>query len=432
MRVTISLAAWSLAASIAFAQDSVRLIETFPPDYQYRVSCRVHIEGALKVPATKDRAAQTLKIAGKSVIEYHERILTVAQGKVDKTVRKVHQMDFTRKVGDQDQETKLRADVNLLVIQRLQNLEVPFSPLGPLLWSEIDLVRTDVFTPALAGLLPRAPVKAGDGWTAEFDAVKELTDLDKINKGGLNCKFEGIDPVNPRLARVGFQGVLSGVGEDGPAEHNLEGYFLFDLKSHHISYVSLQGVHRPLGDNGLPQGEIKGTFVLTRDPGATIADLGTAALSRVSLNPTDDSTLLLFEDAGIRFLYPRHWRIDESSPRQVRLVERQGADLLITLDPLAKVPSALQFQKEARNGLVLQKAQIAGEQPPRRIMAAPFEIDHFTIEARFGAQPATFDYFIVSQRNGAATLSARYPPAQAAERRREVERMARSLTLNVK
>lgn len=432
MRATISLAAWCLLASNSLAQEPVRLIETFPPDYQYRVSCRVHIEGSLKLPPAKDQAAQTLKVTGKSVIEYHERVLTVTQGKVDKTVRKVHQMDFTRKVGDQDQENKLRADVSLLVMQRLQNLEVPFSPLGPLLWSEIDLVRTDVFTPALAGLLPKAPVKTGQTWTAEFDAVKELTDLDKINKGALTCKFEGLDAVNPRLARVAFKGVLNGLGEDGPAEHDLEGYYLFDLQSHHISYVSLQGTHRPLNNNGLPQGEIKGTFVLTRDPAATIADLGAAALSRWTLNPTDDNTLLLFEDAGVRFLYPRHWRIDEANPRQIRLVERQGSDLLITLDPLAKLPSAVQFQKETRNGLVLQKAQIAGEQPPRRIMAAPYEIDHFTIEARFGNQPATFDYFIVGQRNGGATLSARYLPAQAAERRRDVERIARSLVLNVK
>ncbi|MCI0683172.1 MAG: hypothetical protein L0Y71_13810 [Gemmataceae bacterium] len=432
MRTALAFAVWCHAAAFAAAQEPVRLVETFPPDYQYRVSCRVNIDGSLTLPPTKDRSAQSLKVSGKSVIDYHERVLTVAHGKVDKTVRKVHQMEFTRKVGDQDQANKLRADVNLLVIQRLQNLEVPFSPLGPLLWSEIDLVRTDVFTPALAGLLPKAPVKAGATWTAEFDAVKELTDLDKLSKGGLNCTFEGIDPVNPRLARVGFRGVLNGVGEDGPAEHELEGYYLFDVKSQHIGYVSLQGVHRPLNNSGVAQGEIKGTFVLTRDPAATTADLSAAALSRWRLNPTDDNTLLLFEDAGVRFLYPRHWRIDEASARQIRLVERQGSDLLITLDPLAKLPSAVQFHKEARQGLVLQKAQITGEQGPRRILAAPFEIDHFTIEARFGNQPATFDYYIVGQRHGGATLSARYPPAQAAERRREVERLARGLVVNVK
>src|SRR2546422_9858634 len=37
--------------SLLNAQDSVRLIEVFRPDYQYRVSCRVEIEGMLRLPA---------------------------------------------------------------------------------------------------------------------------------------------------------------------------------------------------------------------------------------------------------------------------------------------------------------------------------------------------------------------------------------------
>ena len=240
-----------LAATTLAAQDAVRLIEVFRPDYQYRVSCRVEIEGTLKLPAGKDAAGPTLKISGTSTIKYDERVLSVAQGRVDKTVRKVQKMVFARKVGDQDQESKLRADLSLLVIQRIDNVEVPFSPQGPLLLGEIELVRTDVFTPALAGLLPKAPVKMGDDWPADFEALKELTDLEKITKGGLTCRCEGTDRVDAHRARVGFKGVINGVGEDGPAQHDLEGYYIFDLKGNHISYLSLQGIHRPLNAAGL-------------------------------------------------------------------------------------------------------------------------------------------------------------------------------------
>ena len=432
-----------LSRAFVAAQDPVRLIEVFKPDYQYRVSCRVEIEGSLKLPPEKNPSepplgkgavggpGQTLKIAGKSVIEYHERVLSMGQGRVDKTVRKVHRMDFTRNVGGQDQESKLRADVNLLVIQRLQNLEVPFSPLGPLLWGEIELVRTDVFTPALVGLLPKAPVRKDDDWAADLEAVKELTDLEKINKGGLTCRFEGIDAVNVRLARVSFKGVINGVGEDGPAEHNLEGFFFFDLKSNHISYMSLQGIHRPLNNAGLPQGEIKGTFVLTRDP-AESADLNNAALARWNLNPSEQNTQLLFDSTEVRFLYPRHWRVDETNGRQIRLVEKQGSDLLITLDPPAKLPSAGQFQKEVLNGLLQQKAQLVNKVDPHTLQTNPFAVEHFGVAARFGAQAAAFDYYVVRQNAGGATLSARYPPAQAEARRPEAERIARTMVLNVK
>lgn len=420
-----------VATSLVVAQDTVRLIEVFRPDYQYRVSCRVDIEGTLTLPAEKNVASKTLKISGASSIKYHERVLSIGQGKVDKTVRLIQKMDFARKVGEQDQENKLRPDVSLLVIQRLDNVEVPFSPHGPLLLGEIELVRTDVFTPALAGLLPKVPAKTGDEWAADLDAIKELTDLEKIAKGGLTCRFEGIDRVNAQLARVGFKGVINGVGEDGPAQHELEGYFNFDLKSNHISYVSLQGVHRPLNAAGLPQGEIKGTFVLSREPGDS-ADLSNAALSRWNLNANDDNTQLLFDSPEVRFVYPRHWRIDEANGRQMRLVEKQGSDLLITLDPIAKQPSAVAFQKDVLAGLSQQKAVLDRVHQIRTLQTNPFHIEQFGVEARFGPQPAVFDYYVVRQNGGGATLSARYLPAQAEARRREVERVARSMVVNVK
>jgi hypothetical protein len=420
------------AAPMARAQDAVRLIELFSPDYQYRVSCRVAVEGTLKLPPAKDRAAPTLKITGKSAIDYHERVLSATNGKVERTVRKVQQMDFTRNVGGQDQESKLRGEVSLLVIQRLQNLEVPFSPQGPLTLGEIELVRTDVFTPALVGLLPKAPVRPGETWVADVDAVKELTDLETIDKGRLTCRYEGVEAGNQRLARVSFQGSIRGVGEDGQAEHQLDGYYLFDLQSHNISYVSLEGKQLPLDKNGVAQGEIKGTFVLTRDPDSRNADLDNAALARWNLTPNDDNTQLLFDGATIRFLYPRQWRVDEANDRQIRLAERQGSELLITLDPVARLPELTSFYKEVLNGLQGQKAQLVNIAKPRVLQATPYPIEHFGVEARFGAQPASFDYYIIRQNRGGATLSARYPPAQADARRRDIERIIQSAVLNVK
>ena len=121
--------------------------------------------------------------------------------------------------------------------------------------------------------------------------------------------------------------------------------------------MSLHGVHRPLNAAGLSQGEIKGTFVLTRDP-AENADLTNAALARWNLNPTDDNTQILFDSPEARFLYPRHWRIDEANGRQIRLVEKQGSDILITLDTIAKQPSSVAFQKEVMAGLAQQKTLI--------------------------------------------------------------------------
>src|SRR5207253_1999102 len=142
------------------------------------------LSGSLTLPGEKGQAARSLAIAGKSAIEYDERILSqAADGKVKKTLRMYGRMDFERKVGDQLQQNSLRPEVRRLVILRHNHVEVPFAPAGPLTWGEIDLVRTDVFTPALAGLLPERAVQPGATWQAGLYAVQELTDLERVDEG---------------------------------------------------------------------------------------------------------------------------------------------------------------------------------------------------------------------------------------------------------
>src|SRR5438093_13195687 len=116
------------------------------------------------LPLDKEKGrSNELPVQGHSVLDYDERFLSVNKvGVVDKSLRLYRQVDFRRTIGDRPQEATIRPEVRRLVILRLNQVEVPFSPDGPLLWGEIDLVRTDVFTPALIGLLPDAVVKPGE------------------------------------------------------------------------------------------------------------------------------------------------------------------------------------------------------------------------------------------------------------------------------
>src|SRR5262245_14477848 len=159
-----SLALLAVLCSTGHAQDPVRLREEYPAGAQYHVSCRVELTGSLSLPPAKnDTAPKTLPVTGTSVIEYDERVLTrAADNQVTKTFRIYRQVDFQRQAGGQRQQSTLRPGVRRLVLLRLQNTEIPFSPDGPLTWGEIDLIRTDVFTPALAGLLPGQPVRPGE------------------------------------------------------------------------------------------------------------------------------------------------------------------------------------------------------------------------------------------------------------------------------
>ena len=437
MRPTVrdlSLLVLLCLAGAVYAEEPIRLKESFAPDYEYRVSSRVELTGQLTLPPTdKDKKPTTLPIVGTSAIDYDERVLSVKDGIVDKTVRNYKRMDFDRKIGDQPQKTTLRPEVRRLVVLRNKNTAVPFCPEGPLLWAEIDLVRTDVFTPALAGLLPEKAVNPGDHWTATVAAVQALTDLERIDEGQIECKFEGLAIVEKRRhARVSLSGTVKGTNEDGPNRQKFDGYFYFDLESNHLSYLSLHGISSLLDKDGNEAGRVEGKFVVTRQANTTAKELSATALKGVSLEPDADNTLLLYDnpELGVRFLYPRRWRLAGGVGRRIQLDAKDGSGLIVALDPPANVPTAVQFLRESRDFFEKQKAKVLRFDEPVRLKTTVGSLDHFTVEVEIKGQRQLMDYYVTAQKDGGATLAASLPVgAEGAAMQKEIERMARSLTV---
>jgi hypothetical protein len=269
------------------ADETVRLKELFPADYQYHVSTRVSLSGQLTLPPPeKDKKPVPLSVKGSSAIDYDERVLDAKDDAVSRTVRIYRQMDFERKVGDQAQTSTLRPAVRRLVLLREKGFKGPFCPEGPLTPSEIDLIRTDVFTPSLAGLLPDGAVKPGDHWTAQTPAVRELTDLDGI-EGKVECKLIDVRTLRGhRCAYVTLSGTVKGTNEDGPSEHRLDGSFYFDLESNQLTYLTLRGIHSLLDKDGTKVGQMEGQFTLTRETNSAVKELGAAALKGLTLTTT--------------------------------------------------------------------------------------------------------------------------------------------------
>src|SRR5262249_9472500 len=116
---------------------------------QNRVRCREELKGGVLPPAVEGKKQKGGELKGGGAIDYDEKVLAVdKEGRATRTVRKYRKLDIKRTLAGQPQSVSLRAGVRRLVILRKGSQEVPFSPDGPLLWAEIDAVRTDVFTPA--------------------------------------------------------------------------------------------------------------------------------------------------------------------------------------------------------------------------------------------------------------------------------------------
>lgn len=424
-----------LLASLAIsgqAEEMLQLKEDFAAGYQYHVSSRVELSGNLSLPPDKGKGQEkALKVTGSSAIDYDECILNVsAQGEVEKTARIYRRVELERKVGEQAQQNTIRPSVRRLVLIRLKQIEVPFSPDGPLTWNEIDLVRTDVFTPALLGLLPDKAVRAGERWTAGNPAIQELTDLERIEEGKVDCTLEQVIELDKRrFAKISFAGTVRGVNEDGPNKQQLDGYVYFDLESRHLSYLYLKGINFLLDKEGKSQGSVEGRFVLTRQANIRQAELALETLKRVELEPTADNTMLLYDNTelGIRFLHSRRWRVAGVRGRQVALDETAGSGLMLTLDPTDKVPSGAQFQAETRTWLNQQKAKVNRTGDLTRLQVWPQSLERFDYDVELAGQKVGLTYFVISQRLGGATLAARLLPADLANMQKEIDKIAKSV-----
>jgi hypothetical protein len=435
LRIILAHAIFALMFTAAGrAEDAVRLREEFPAGYQYRVSVRVEMDGMLSLPPEKGRAAsKPLPVTGTSAIDYDERVLAAsAEGQVQKTARIYRRIDFERKIGGRAQQNTIRPAVRRLVVLRHKNVEVPFSPDGPLIWNEIDLVRTDVFTPALTGLLPDKPVRPGDRWTASPQAIQELTDMERIAEGQVECRFELITMLaQRRYARVAFAGTVRGVNEDGPNRQQLDGYYLFEIQAPHLGYLYLKGINSLLDKDGKELGKVEGRFVLTRQANTRSADLSEKAWKGIGVEPNADNTLLLYDnpELGVRLLYPRRWRVAGVRGRQLALDETNGSGLLLTLEPAGRVPTGRQFQTEVRDWLQKNQAKVSHMDAVRRLPGAVHELEHFFCDVELAGKRVILDYAVIIQAQGGATLAARLLPADQAVLQEDVARIARSVTI---
>lgn len=413
-------------------QETYRLEEKLPVGATYRVRMRVEVNGSLTPPAAKGKTSKPISLEGASTIDYAERVLNIDdQGSIQKTLRLCERMHFRRSIAGQPQELSLRPGVRRLVILRQGHTEVPFSPDGPLTWGEIDAVRTDVFVPALLGLLPRRAVRIGERWSATTPAVQELTDLEKIEEGTLECKLERIEGIGKkRFAKVTFTGVLRGIGEDGTVRHRLQGHYHLDLEASALTDLMLLGSTTMIDADGKDRGKIDGRLVLSRSLDVREEELSDAAVGKLSLEPTADNTQLLYDNPtlGVKFLYSRRWHVAQVMGTQVALATKDGNGILVTVDPPEQVPTAQAFLEESRGFLTKQKARLLRSYTPKRLRENP-SLDAFALEAEVGAQKLWLDYYVTAQSGGGATIAARLHPDGLAELRREAERLARSVTI---
>lgn len=432
--VSLVLVCGLVSSASLHGQDAITLAERFDPAEPYRVEFRVRLSGRLAIPQEEGQPPQVLPMTGESTVIYDERVIADDDPKTTRTLRVYREVEFSRSVGGKGQTAEIRPAVRRMVVLRSdRGKKAPFSPDGPLTWGEIDVVRTDVFSPALVpGLLPPQPVRPGDRWRLTATAVSELTDLDPIDSGELIAQFVSVVSISDKkYAKLGVSGSVTGGTEDGSSRQKFDGTGYYDLEARRLTYLNLKGTRELLGPDGKTvSGRIDGTFVMSRGPAGRADDLSEQAVRGVELTPTPANTELLYDnpELGVRFQYPRRWRVGSVQGSQVTLDESSGGGVLITVEPASRLPGTDRYHTEVKEYLKKQGAVIGQGEAPRRVSDRP-RLDRFALEAEVNKEKVRLEYAVLAQPEGGATVAARLPWAGREELARDVERVLRTLTI---
>ena len=317
---------------------------TNAPDFQ-RIRQRGSLSGSVASPNGM------VAIRGEALVEYDERVVERApSGEPVRTIRQYQKASLVREQAGQSGEGLLRPALNPIVILRQGTTEVPFSPRGPMTLGEVDLLRTDVFVGALGGLLPPPGTAPGGSWKASDAAVRELTDLEMIQKGSIDCTFTPQSGTNP--ARVSFRGLVEGPQEEGLARHEITGSLEPD-GSGGIRVLDMQASQLLLGPGGTERGRIAGRFSLERTGLPQLPNLSDAALTGLKLTPDETNTRLQVEiaGAGLGFTMSRRWRVINQAEKQVRMALPGGAEVLMTLEGSDRLPGLGELVNEGKTQL---------------------------------------------------------------------------------
>lgn len=409
--------------SNAVAQQKVTLKEVHRTGETWQVETSTEQSGSLdtvsdpKQPQLPKRLAKS----GKARSQYVERILQLDEQQLGvKTLRRYTLLEAEQRIGNETTQARLRNQVSHLVLDRQASQAVTFSPDGPLQLGELEQVRTDIFVPRLVGLLPTQAVERGTTWKATTPAVLELTDLQSLQSGSLECT---LSEVNGDLAVVKFAGQVQGTTPNGSNQQTLQGNYRFDLKAQRMVNLQFEVTSLLRDRQSKNVGDITARFQLTRKL-TGVAELSTSGLT---LDANEENTLLLVQEPrlGLELLHSRRWVPSPVSDQSWRVDGPSGSGLTLQFEPANNIPPADGIRKQIEVTLSKTAQQLRPQPDP-----AGWEgTQRLAWTGTQNGQNFVFEYFLWKQGSHGAIVAGRYYAPEAAMARKDVERIMKSLRL---
>lgn len=314
LRPWFGLLAVLLCAEAALAQAGPLAEATRPGDH-FRYEIALKVEGKMKVDRDGRSEAIPLKAAARH--EFFERVEAVDdRGGVGRAVRHYLAAASESEVGVERSHRELSADRRLIVAQRTAAGTVCFSPAGPMVRDELDLVAEHFDTLSLATILPGTDVTPGDTWPLPPATVQHLCLFDGLTRSDLTGKLY---EVKDGVATFTITGTAEGVEKGATAKLTVTASGTFDVAGKRVRDLVWEQADERSQGPASPATEIRAVVTLKRTVLAEAPkELSADATAKVPADGKvpDLLTQLRYADAQGRyqFLYSRDWHVVGRTP----------------------------------------------------------------------------------------------------------------------
>ena len=364
MRTSFILVIGLAVGSSASAQ-IIELAESPREGDTFRFSIETNLTGTLKV--TRDGKPASLKITAKNEHAFVEKTLSVEKGSPRKTVRHYGTAKSSANIDGDKVERTLAADHKLIVMQRNSDGPFCYSPAGPLMRSELEVVSEHFDTLNIAGILPNRLVRVGDSWKLDAGVAQALCLFDGLISYDLMVKLKSADE---KSAVLTIEGGAKGIENGAMANLNITASLTYDLAKKRI--VALEWKQKDSRDQGpaSPAAEVETITTLKRDVlDREPEELSATALMQLPTGaelPTTMQHLAHRDPRGrFQFVHAREWYVVGQTDYHLimRLIDRGDflAQATLTVWKNAgagKHMSAAEFEKLVAEGTGWKMEQV--------------------------------------------------------------------------
>ncbi len=307
--------------------EPVRLQPAVEPGTSAVVQFQMQVRGNIRTSPAGKEGTPALKMSGEAQIEYEQQYVSVpdSNGQIAE-LRYYRLAQLQTIVADRRTASTLRQPVRLVIARERAARPFLYSPHGPLMPQELELIQGPYDPVALRRLLPQEPKTVGARWQPQSDAVAAALAIDSIEKNNLYATLLDADE---KTALVYLGGSVEGTAQGASTIVRIVGELTFDRRSSSIVAASIkQREEREIGV-AAPGFEVDAQFELRRLQGAETAQLSKLGPEAVPLKLSPEAEKLLYvQPQGTwRISLPRTWRVPYADQDSVVLKLVDG-DLL--------------------------------------------------------------------------------------------------------